>query len=87
MAIYGRFGVELQIKRRAVLADVQKLDRRKPDKQDRECLEAGVYYVVDFVDAKGPDSHDRLYHIGFMRADGGLSEIEAACEAVKEVQP
>lgn len=82
MAIYGRFGVELIIKRRAVLADVKALDKRKPDKQDRDALAAGSYWVCDFKDATGPDSRDRLYHLGYMRADGGLGEIESAVIAL-----
>lgn len=82
MAIYGRFGVELIIKRRAVLADVKALDHRKADKQDREALALGSYWVVDFKEATGSDSHDRLYHLGFMRADDGLNEIERAIIAL-----
>lgn len=82
MAIYGRFGVEIIIKRRAVLADVKALDKRRPDKQDRDAIAAGSYWVVDFKDATNADSRDRLYHLGYMRADDGLNEIERAIIAL-----
>ena len=84
MAIYGRFGVEIIIKRRAVLGDVQKLDNRKPDKQDREAIKAGSYWVVDFVGTKDRDGRDRLYHLAYLRADGGIAEIDAACKATED---
>lgn len=83
MAIYGRFGVEVKILRRAVLEDVQKCDRRKPDKQDREALNAGSYWIVDFVGTKERDGKERLYHLAYLRADGGFSEIDDACKATE----
>lgn len=83
MAIYGRFGVEVRIKRRAVIEDVKRCDNRKPDKQDREAIAAGSYWIVDFVGTKGRDGRDRLYHLAYLRADGGISEIDEACKAAE----
>jgi len=74
--IYGRFGNPVTIKRRGTLDDVRKLDGRKPDKQDREALALGSYVVVEC------DGKERLYHLAFLRADGGIREIDAAMEAV-----
>lgn len=74
--IYGRCGQPVTIKRIAVLADVQKLDGRKPDKRDREALENGSYVVVD--DA----GKERLYHQCFLRADDGAREIGKVIDAL-----
>lgn len=74
--IYGRAGQPVTIKRLAVLADVQKLDGRKPDRQDREAIKHGSYVVVD------DDGVERLYHLAFLRADDGGREITAAIKAV-----
>lgn len=72
--IYGRFGEVVTIKRVGSLEDVQKLEGRKPDKQDREFVASMSYVVVD------DDGKERLYHRAFLRADGGSSEI---AEAIK----
>jgi hypothetical protein len=77
MAIYGRFGHELTIERMATLADIKPLTGRKPDKIDRESLERGSYVVVVYKD----DGKRDLYHLGYLRADGGWSEIQAAIDA------
>lgn len=82
MTIYGRFGDVVTIKRRAVLADVQALDGRKPDAQDRAALEAGSYVVV-----VQDDGTDRLYHQAFLRATDGFREIAAALEALDAAHP
>lgn len=81
--IYGRFGDPCTIVRVATLDDIRKLDRREPDKQDREALANGSYVVVQFNDAQatGERAHV-LYHQAFMRADGGSREITAAIEAL-----
>lgn len=81
--IYGRGGIPVTIKRRAVLDDVRKLEGRRPDKQDREALEQGSYFVVDF----GYGQEERLYHLAFLRADDGFREISAAIAAVEPVPP
>lgn len=76
--IYGRWGQVVTIVRRAVLADVQALDGRKPDKQDRDALRAGSYVVVK------DDGKERLYHQCYLRADGGSLEIADAIIAAEK---
>lgn len=77
MAIYGRLGQEVTIMRKAKLADVEKLDGRKPDKQDREAIKIGSYVVVQDGDKT------RLYHLAFLRADDGAAEITRALEGLQ----
>lgn len=76
--IYGRFGNRVTIQRLAKLSDIKELDGRKPDKQDREALANDAYVVVS-------DDYNklRLYHVGFLRADGGSVEISAVVEGCK----
>jgi hypothetical protein len=74
--IYGRFGNRVTIVRRAVLADVKNLDNRKPDKQDRDALKNSSYVVV-----RDDDGREKLYHLAFLRADGGSREITEAIVA------
>lgn len=76
--IYSRFGEPVTIVRKGVLEDVRKFDGRKPDKQDRACVEAGSYVIVRFG-----DGGEQLYHQGFLRADDGSAEITKALEAVQ----
>ena len=71
--IYGRTGEPCTIVRLATLSDVELLELRKPDKQDRLAVECGAYVVVRFHDGKG--SPERIYHQAFLRADGGSREI------------
>lgn len=78
MAIYGRFGGEHEIVRPAVLEDVQKLDHRKPDKEDRENLKNNCYVVVRDKES----GKERLYAKAFLRADGGWPEIAGELEKV-----
>lgn len=68
--IYGRFGDKVTIKRRAVLADVKRLEGRKPDKQDLEAFKNESYVIVLQDDGK-----ERLYHLAYLRADGAFAEI------------
>lgn len=75
--IYGRFGEECKIVRMAKLADVQKLDGRKPDKQDRDAIKNKSYVVIRF-----PGDSEKLYHQAFLRADRGALEIAEAIEAL-----
>ena len=77
MAIYGRFGDTVTLVRKGTLEDVQGLDRRKPDKKDREAVTAGSYVVV-----RQDDGKERLYHQAFLRADDGAQEISKAIEAL-----
>jgi hypothetical protein len=78
--IYGRGGHPVTIKRLAVLSDIRALDFREPDKRDRDALESGSYVVVH-VKYKRFDEADLLYHLAFLRADGGSREITAAIHA------
>lgn len=80
--IYGNFHTPedpnvLTIVRMGTLDDVKKLDKRRPDKIDKQAVELGSYVVVI------QNGKERLYHIGYLRADGGWPEISAAIEAVK----
>lgn len=76
MAIYGRFGHELTIERRATIDDIRPLTGRKPDKTDREHLERDAYVIV-----KDKGGKRELYHVGYLRADNGWAEISDAIEA------
>ena len=78
--IYGRFGDEVKILRTAVLADVERLDGRKPDKHDRDAIKGGCYVVVKSANHR-EDQKERLYAQAFLRADGGSREIGEAIEA------
>lgn len=76
MAIYSRFGEVITIERYATLADVTRLDRRKPDAQDRKAVKSKSYVIVRFADGS-----EQLYHLAFLRADGALPEIMNAVRA------
>jgi len=78
--IYGRFHNPLTIVRIGTLDDVRKLDKRRPDKQDRAAVAAGSYVVC-----REEDGEERLYHQAFMRADGGSREIGEALDALEQV--
>lgn len=87
MAIYGRFHSEdfpniLIVERMAVLDDIRRLDKRKPDKIDRKAIELGSYVIVREQDGHNAGG-ERLYHIGYLKADGGWGEISDAIEASK----
>lgn len=74
--IYGRFRDSVVIKRRAVIDDVKRFEGRKPDQIDRDALANDSYVIVESY------GKERLYHLAFLRADGGLREITEAIEAV-----
>jgi len=76
--IYGRGGDPVTIVRVATIGDVKTLDNRKPDKADREAIRCSSYMVVLLYGV------ERLYHIGFLKADGGSREISAAIEALRQ---
>lgn len=80
MAIYGRFGHKLTIERKATLEDIKPLTGRKPDKQDREALKHGSYWVGKYID----DGKEDLHHLGFLKADGGAAEVSAR---LREIDP
>lgn len=70
--IYGRTGQPVTIKRLAQLEDIKRLEKRRPDKQDRAGLASGSLVIVD------DHGEERLYHQAYLRADGGSREIGAA---------
>ena len=78
--IYGRFGDEVTILRRGTLADVQTLDNRKPDQRDRDNVANDAYVVVQAND----NGQEYLYHLAYLRADNGLTEI---MEVLATLQP
>ena len=87
MAIHGRFWADdfpnlLTIERMAVIEDVKRLDKRRPDKVDREAIKLGSYVVVKSHDGTRA-GQEELYHIGYLKADGGWTEIHEAIEAAK----
>lgn len=82
--IYGRFGTQVTILRLATLEDVEKLDGRKPDKQDREAVANTSYVVV--VDEGDEKKRERLYHQAFLRADRGSVEISEALERIADAR-
>lgn len=76
--IYGRWGGEVEIVREGTLDDVRTLDRRRPDKQDRSAIAHGSYVVIRHAD----DGREALAHLAYLRASGGLAEIQNAMAAV-----
>lgn len=85
--IYGRFHCDefpniVTILRIGTLDDVMRLDGRKPDKIDKQAVGLGSYVVVREKDGLGAGK-ERLYHIGYLRADNGWNEISNAIEAIK----
>lgn len=81
MAIYGRWGSTVTILRMGTLDDVKVLDRRKPDKQDKDAVKNGSYVVV-----RHEDGEEQLHHLAFMRADDGIKEIMDAVRALEAVK-
>lgn len=79
--LYGRFGGEIEIVREGTLADVRKLDGRKPDKQDRDAIENGSYVIWRHA-GDGPEGQEHLAHLAYLRADDGFREIVDAMRAV-----
>lgn len=76
--IYGRTGQPVTILRRAVLQDVERLDRRKPDKKDRAAIKSGSYVVVMHA------GKERLYHQAYLKADDGSYEITKTLEGIDQ---
>lgn len=72
--IYGRMGGVVKLLRRAVPNDA-KLEHRKPDSQDRERCKIGYLMVGRFINEDGTESEDRLFDLAYLRADGGIQEI------------
>jgi len=80
--IYGRFGQPVRIVRMGTLDDVRKLDGRRPDKHDKQNVDAGGYVVC--VDLDTPGDGEKLYHLAYLRADGALPEIMDAVRAIED---
>ncbi len=78
--IYGRFGNKVEIVRVGTLDDVRKLDKRKPDRQDRDAIEVGSYVVTRSLDSEDKSDKLRLHHVAYLKADGGWKEIHARIE-------
>jgi hypothetical protein len=76
--IYSRFGDPCTIARVATLADVTSLDKRKPDKHDKQRVADGCYLVTKSI-ASGTE---RLHDVCYLRADEGSLEITRAVRAL-----
>ena len=77
MSIYNRFGEEVTIVRMGTLKDVESLDGRKADSDDRIAVKNGSYVVV-----KTSDGKLQLMHQAYMRATEGSVEISKALRAL-----
>lgn len=71
MAIYSRFGCEVEIIRQATDKDYESVSG------DYDGL-----VVARYLD----NGEEQVHHISFLRADDGWSEIEAAIKAAAESQ-
>ena len=80
MAIYGRFGDKVTIVRMGTLDDVRHMDKRRPDKIDREAIANGSYVVTKAEEGEGEMC---LHHLAYLRADDGLPEIMREVRKVK----
>lgn len=85
MTIYGRHHTAdhpevVTVVRLGTLDDVRTMEgRRRPDSADRVAVRTGSYVVVRHDDTGA----ENLYHVAFLRADGGWKEILAAIESAK----
>lgn len=83
--IYSRFGEPVAIVREATEEDVRKDagggrigNRRRPlDKADIIALAARSYWIVRFA-----DGGEQLYHLAYLRADGGAKEV---CDEIEKL--
>jgi len=75
MAIYDRWGTGLKILNVATADDVERLEKRKLDAYDRTALRERTYVVARDENALGSHT-DRIFHLMYLRADGGLAEIQ-----------
>lgn len=71
--IYGRMGGEVEVLRYATEDDVRRLDPPL-DKEARTNLANRSWVVIKFLNGK-IDGVERITHLGYLRADGGISEI------------
>lgn len=70
MSIYARFGEDVKVLRYATKADVLKLDPPF-DTEAKKNLKNKSWVVIEFLD----DGRERISHLAYLRADGGLAEI------------
>ncbi len=84
MAIYSRWGSIINPVRMATEADVKTLDKRKPDKHDRERIRLGMFVVATSADEKkNVDFVERIHEVAWLRADGGIHEIDEALKPLR----
>jgi hypothetical protein len=74
MAIYDKWSYQLKILNIATAEDVERLEGRTPDEHDLNALRLEAYVVARNADALSSHT-DRIYHIAYLRADGGIAEI------------
>lgn len=74
--IYDRCGDRITMLRYASEDDVFRCEGRKPDKTDRTQLDQLSYVVVEYQDTK----KEAVFHITYLKADGGAQEIDAVME-------
>lgn len=82
MAIYSRFGSEVEFIRLAAPEDVKAIEKRKSDKHDRDRIALGCYIVGRFIDNSIAKDDLRIFDIGMLKADGGWKEIHDRAVAV-----
>lgn len=73
--IYDRWGNPVALLRYATATDVQKLERRKPDKTDQAALENNSYVII-----QAANGAEQLLHQAYLKADGGAVEIAAVID-------
>jgi hypothetical protein len=80
MSVYARFGEMVKVLRYATKADVLKLDPPF-DAEAKKNLANKSWVVIEFE-----DRGERISHLAYLRADGGLKEImdavRASCDEV-----
>ena len=79
MAIYSRGGSAVTIKRPITsIVEVAELEKRRPDKHDKERLALNQYAVVEYAD----DGREVMADLAMLLADEGIREIHTAARAV-----
>lgn len=77
MSIYARFGEPVTVLRYATKADVLKMDPPF-DAEAKKALANKSWVVIQFE-----DGIERISHLAYIRADGGLREIMDAVRATE----
>ena len=80
MTIYTRhFGLPVKLTRPITTErEVERIEGRDADEHDRRRLSYGMYAAGKI---EGDDT-ERMFDLGMLRADGGISEINTAARAV-----